>query len=112
MRHPNKRRKRVRYSLTRNVRKYDDYIESELDGIDIDHAFNERKKKLIAKARMCLIAFTLALLQTPMMNMINLETATFEQCVQFKIALRRRGMKDGVRYANLETFMKRKFGRV
>lgn len=46
-----------------------------------------------------------------MMHMTDMETASFERLVQFKIALRRRGLKDGVRYANLETFMKRKFGR-
>lgn len=41
----------------------------------------------------------------------QLETATFDQLKLAKIALRHAGRKDGVRYANVEAAMKRRFGR-
>ena len=41
----------------------------------------------------------------------QMETATFDRLVAAKIALRRAGRKDGVRYANVEAAMKRRFGR-
>lgn len=41
----------------------------------------------------------------------QMETATFDQLKMAKIALRRAGRKDGVRYANVEAAMKRRFGR-
>lgn len=41
----------------------------------------------------------------------QMETATFDQLKLAKIALRRAGRKDGVRYANVEAAMKRRFGR-
>ena len=43
--------------------------------------------------------------------MAEYETADFKTLVGAKIALRRRGFKDGVRYATLESVMKRRFGR-
>ena len=45
------------------------------------------------------------------MGMKKMETASFEELVKFKVALRRKGYKDGVRYANVEAVMKRRFGR-
>ena len=47
----------------------------------------------------------------PKMIMGRLETATFDELKLAKIALRRAGRKDGVRYANIEWAMKRRFGR-
>jgi len=45
------------------------------------------------------------------MSMKQMEEAPFEALVKYKIALRRKGMKDGVRYANVSETMKRRFGR-
>ena len=45
------------------------------------------------------------------MSMTTMEKAPFEALVKYKIALRRKGMKDGVRYANVSETMKRRFGR-
>lgn len=45
------------------------------------------------------------------MSMKQMEEASFETLVKYKIALRRRGMKEGVRYANVSEAMKRRFGR-
>ena len=45
------------------------------------------------------------------MSMKEMESASFETLKNYKIALRRRGLKNGVRYANVETVMKRRFGR-
>ena len=46
------------------------------------------------------------------MSAKQMETASFKELVEYKIKLRRRGFKDGVRYANVENAMKRRFGRV
>lgn len=45
------------------------------------------------------------------LSLSKMETATFNQLKIAKIALRRAGHKDGVRYANVEAAMKRRFGR-
>ena len=45
------------------------------------------------------------------MGMKQMETASFEELKEYKIALRKRGHKGGVRYANVEEAMKRRFGR-
>lgn len=45
------------------------------------------------------------------MSTMQLENASFETLKNYKIALRRRGFKDGVRYANVCAAMKRRFGR-
>lgn len=45
------------------------------------------------------------------MGMKKMESASFETLKNYKIALRRRGFKGGVRYANVEAIMKRRFGR-
>ena len=45
------------------------------------------------------------------MNTQKLESASFETLKNYKIALRRRGFKNGVRYANVCAAMKRRFGR-
>lgn len=45
------------------------------------------------------------------MSAKEMERASFKELVEMKIKLRRRGLKDGVRYANLDMLMKRRFGR-
>ena len=45
------------------------------------------------------------------MSMKDMEEATFESLKKYKIELRRRGLKGGVRYANVSFVMKRRFGR-
>lgn len=45
------------------------------------------------------------------MNRNRLESASFDELKNYKIALRRRGFKDGVRYANVVEAMRRRFGR-
>lgn len=45
------------------------------------------------------------------MSMKQMESASFEELKNYKIALRRQGHKDGVRYANVELVMKARFGR-
>ena len=45
------------------------------------------------------------------MSMKKMESASFEALKEYKIALRRKGYKDGVRYANVSSVMKRRFGR-
>lgn len=45
------------------------------------------------------------------MSMKQMETASFDELVKFKIVLRRKGFKDGVRYANVSEILKRRFGR-
>ena len=45
------------------------------------------------------------------MSMKRLESASFEELKNYKIALRRKGYRDGVRYANVSEAMKRRFGR-
>ena len=45
------------------------------------------------------------------MSMKQMDSMSFKELVEVKARLRRRGLKDGVRYANLESFMKKKFGR-
>lgn len=45
------------------------------------------------------------------MSMKEMESASFEKLKEYKIALRRNGYKGGVRYANVELAMKRRFGR-
>lgn len=46
------------------------------------------------------------------MSMKKMESASFEELKEYKIRLRKRGWKHGVRYANVEAEMKRRFGRV
>lgn len=45
------------------------------------------------------------------MSAKEMEKASFKELVEMKIKLRKRGLKDGVRYANLDMLMKRRFGR-
>lgn len=45
------------------------------------------------------------------MSTKRMESASFDKLKNYKIALRRRGFKDGVRYANVCTAMRRRFGR-
>lgn len=45
------------------------------------------------------------------MSMKQMEEASFETLKNYKISLRRKGFKDGVRYANVSATMKRRFGR-
>ena len=45
------------------------------------------------------------------MSMKRMESASFEELKNYKIALRRKGYKGGVRYANVELAMKARFGR-
>ena len=45
------------------------------------------------------------------MNAQELESASFDELKKYKISLRRRGFKDGVRYANVCAAMRRRFGR-
>lgn len=45
------------------------------------------------------------------MSMKAMESASFETLKNYKISLRRKGFKDGVRYANVSAAMKRRFGR-
>lgn len=45
------------------------------------------------------------------MSMKQMESASFEALKEYKIALRRKGYKGGVRYANVELVMKARFGR-
>lgn len=45
------------------------------------------------------------------MSTRKLESASFDELKNWKIALRRRGFKDGVRYANVCEAMRRRFGR-
>lgn len=45
------------------------------------------------------------------MSMKQMETASFETLKNYKITLRRKGYKGGVRYANVELAMKTRFGR-
>ena len=45
------------------------------------------------------------------MSARQMNAMSFKELVAVKTRLRRRGLKDGVRYANIESFMKKKFGR-
>ena len=45
------------------------------------------------------------------MSMKQMESASFEALKEYKISLRRKGFKDGVRYANVSAAMTRRFGR-
>lgn len=45
------------------------------------------------------------------MNMKRMESASFEELKNYKIALRKKGYKGGVRYANVVETMRRRFGR-
>ena len=45
------------------------------------------------------------------MSARKMESASFDELKNYKITLRRRGFKDGVRYANVCLEMKRRFGR-
>ena len=45
------------------------------------------------------------------MSMRQMESASFEALKEYRIALRRKGDKGGVRYANVTLVMKRRFGR-
>lgn len=45
------------------------------------------------------------------MSMRQMESASFEELKEYKITLRRKGMRGGVRYANVELAMKTRFGR-
>ena len=45
------------------------------------------------------------------MSTKQMESASFEELKNYKIALRRNGYKGGVRYTNVELAMKTRFGR-